>query len=1132
MLCRCAATLLLGAAVAAAQEIEVAGRVFDPRGDGLRSARVELRPLEPAHRRAELQLAGEIQPPAVTRTRTDRRGRFRLAAPAAGFWSVVVRHPEYLPAVQYLSPLLADRELADLEPRRRSELAARLTDGDGQPIAGASLVVAGWADEWREAAAGGWWPAERVVRTDSDGMVALPCASLEKVSIAALLEHRFLYQEASCEAGLLELAPPSGLNEVRLVHPDGAPAVAAYGFIHWPFLAFGVSDRLGRVRGPLSPNSSPSSVRGDLPLVPLQGNLPVAFADAMGYYSEPRWLAPPEDDDPASDGSAKLELPATVSLHGRVVGATSGQPVEDVWLWLGRGSRYFQRLRHGIFELRMPSTAAVQFGGPGYLTIAYQPPDDGADLLVRMIPAMTLIGRIVDLEGNAVAGAEITGERGAHHLWERRLRELHGDKKGAGRWQLDAIDAVSDEHGIFELRRLPPQQAFELRVARSGFAVHREVVQPLVPGEPASELVITLEQGYAGFGRVVDQGELPIGGAEVALLPSLTGAADEQDFEVRENYRATTGSEGWFTLRDLPAGTFYLSAKATGFPELLVPGIEIADSVEPIDLGTMVLVPGVLLTGRVVGGDGEPVAGAQLSLRDADGEQIVVQRAGSPWFASTTSLQDGSFRISGLPVDRRLVLLVSSDGFLPREIALPLGSDDVRLDVELSHGARVSGVVLAPGGRPAAGVEVDVRPGPSLQRLATATSRTVETDDRGRFEASGLRPGEYHLVARRGAAESETLRRQVPVEGLAGLHLELRRKASLRVTALDPLGRAVARAFLILEPQGDPSPEGPAAGRSAFERTDPAGVAVFQPIGAGVYRIMGRHPEFEPFATTIEVADGAARELELRFAEREVSEEHEAKFEVSGRVVDPSGLPVSGAEVWLTGSRGVRPVASGADGGFELTAPPGEYRLGCRHPGFAVYSGEPFTLDRVDLSGRVVELSEGATVTGHVTGLEADDLARLVIVARGPSARRYYGTVNFEGELRIEGLAAGRWLVRAEQLNPTRAAAEHVEIGRGESEVYVELHFEAGYRLTGSVLRLGRPLAGSTVAVRCTGEFRGKTFTDVAGRFAVDHLPAGRCTVSVTDPESGHVAGEDIEIASDAEVMLEVAVVDSTVPRL
>ncbi len=1097
---------LLGAAVAAAQEIEVAGRVLDPRGDGLGSVRLELRPLEPTHRRAELQLAGELYPPAVTRTSTDRRGRFHLSAPAAGFWTVVVHHPEYLPAAQDLSPLLADRELADLELRRRSERAARLVDGDGEPIAGATLVVAGWSREWRKATGEGWWPAERVVRTGSGGMVALPCASLEKVSVAALFEHRFLYQETSCEAGLLELAAPSGPREVHLVHPDGTPATAAYGFIRWPFLAFGLSDRHGRVRGPLSPNGFPS---------PLRGNLPVAFADAAGYYREPRWLAPPEDVDPASDGLATLELPATVPLRGRVVDASDGRPVEGVWLWLGRGSRYFQRVEQGVFELRAPAAATVQFGGPGYLTIAHELPEDGADLVVRMTPAMTLYGRVVDLEGAAVASAEITGGREA-----RRLR-------AAGRWQLDAIDAVSDEHGVFELRRLPPSQAFELRVARSGFAVHHQAVPPLAPGEPVSELVITLERGYAGFGRVVDERELAIGGAEVALLPSLIGAADEQSFEVKENYRAITGSEGWFTLRDLPAGTFYLSAKATGFPELLVPGIEISGSVEPIDLGTMVLVPGVVLSGRVVGGDDgdEPVAGARLSLRSADGEQLVVQRAGSPWFASATSRQDGWFHLGSLPTGSRFVLLASADDFLPREMAVTTGTEDQRLDVELSRGTRVSGMVLAPGGRPAAGAEVDLRAGPSLQRLALATSRRVEADDEGRFEASGLRPGEYHLLARRGAAESDPLRRQVPAEGLAGLYLELRRKASLRVSVLDPRGRA-ARVDLSLLPQGESTPER-GVRRNHFTSTDPTGVAVFQPLDAGIYQITARHPELEPLTATVEVA-GDSQELELRLVERRGSEEDHV---VSGRVVDASGLPVSGARVRLEGPRVSPPALSGAAGGFELTASPGEYRLECRHPGFAIYAGEPFTVGEADLSGLVVELSEGAVVTGRVTGLEPDDLARLVVVARGPLKSsgsfevfgQRYGAVNFEGELRIEGLAAGPWLVRAEMLNPTRAATERVEIDRGDREVHVDLHFEAGYRLTGSVLRFGRPLAGSTVVVRCTGEFRGKTFTGATGRFAVDHLPAGSCRVSATDPESGLAGGEQIEIASDAEVVLEVA---------
>ncbi len=1098
----------LTAGFAAAQQLEVSGRVLDPRGAGLSEAAVELRPLLPAHRLAELQLAGTLRPEPVTRSRTDLGGEFVIAAPAAGFWTVVVRHPNHLPARRDLTPLLTARRLADVELPRRSELAARLAGAGGEPLPGVTLLAAGWSPAWKAASEAGWWPEERVVRTGAEGLVALPCASGEKVTIAAgraSARVRFLYEESDCGAGLLELSFGAGTYPARVVGADGAPAASAYGFFRWPYLAFGVTGEGGFVRGPMTP----------------QIEVPVEFHGAAAYWGEPRWRPPPEDDA-GDDGVPVLELPPAQAVRGRVVDAYHERPVSGVWLWLGRGARYFQAVEEGVFELRAPSRAALSFGGPGYLTIAYRPPTGGAELIVRMAPAMSLQGRVVDAAGEGIPGAAIGGDEVRRVTAGRRRREL----QGGGYWQLEEIRTTTGGDGSFELRRLAPERRFELRAAASGYAARHQAVPPLLPGQPAEELVIVLERAYSGFGRVLNEREMPIGGAEVSLLPTLTGSAMEQDFEVRESYRAATDAEGWFTLRDLPAGTYYLAARAAGFPELLVPGVEVVAGDEPNDLGTLILAPGVLLSGRVRGAGGGPVAGAQLSVRDADGEQIVVQRAGSAWFASTASRQNGSFHFGGLPRDSRLVLLVVADGFLTRELAVTTGTDDQRLEVELARGARVAGTVLDPRGRPASGAAVSLQAAGAQRGLSTATSRTALTGEDGRFEAVGLRPGEYRIMARRGVEESEPVRRRLESEGLADLYLELRSKASLTVSVRDPRGRPMARAAVHLMPVAD-SP-GPRRGR--LERTGASGDVVFEPLDAGTYTVASGHPDLGTAEAKVEIADSAAQSLELRFTGGAGSAEGDERRLVSGRVIDPEGAPVSGASVWLEGAGVGRGATSDAGGGFELRAPPGEYRLGCRYEGFAEFLGEPFTLAESELSGVVVELTAGATVVGRIVGLGSDELARVVVLARGPYRGagefqffgRRYGVVDFEGGLRIEGLGVGEWQVRAELLNPTRSASERVEVARGEREVAVELRFEAGNRLTGSVLRQGLPVAAGVVSVRCPGEFQGETFTGDDGRFAVDHVPGGRCTVRAVDPETGHSGEQRIELAGDVEVVLEI----------
>ncbi len=1097
-----------------AQELEVSGAIVGPRGMGVAEATIELLPLEPAHRVAERQLAGDPPPEAVKRTRTDRDGEFRLDAPI-GLWKLAVRHPGYLAANFDLGPLLTRRVLPRLEIPRRSELAARLVDGDGEPVAGVPMLVAGWSARWKAASEDGWWPAERMVRTDEEGLAALPCASSETVSVAAIDRDLYLYHETTCDAGLVELELEE-MRSARLIDHDGVPASGAYGSFRWPRLAFGVSDGQGRVRGPF--------------IAP--GAAPVTFADRLGYYGEARWVAP-EDGKPGSSDVARTDLPAlrlppTVLVGGRAVDAFDGTPVDNVWLWIGRGSRHLLTIERGEFLVRAPDAqTTIRFGGPGYLTTAYpMPAGDVSDFMARLTPALTQHGRVIDSEGSGIAGALI-GSRRAHVAHAPGLAQ-HRD---GSFWLLETVEARTADDGTFELRRLPPLRPLELRISSPGFATHYAPVPKLEPGVPVEELVITLERGIRGFGFVVTESEMPIAGAEVALLPSLTGAAAEQSFEVKENYRTRTVAGGRFTLDDLPAGRYYLSAKAAGFPELLVPGVEVVsdaaidagDGAAAVDLGTVVLEPGVLLSGRVLDSGGEPVAAAQLSVRNADGEQIVVQRAASLWFASAVSRPNGSFHIDGLPRDSRLILLVSADGFLPRELAVTTGDEDQRLDVELSRGTRVSGRVLDPDGRPAPGARVDLVAGPEMQRLNTSTSRTLESDVEGRFEASGLQPGQYAISARLGATESESLLRQVPASGLGDVVLELRHRAALAVTVTDDQGESIAGVFVVL------TAEAPERMYNDFQRTDGDGVALFQPLEAGSYRLAARHRQLGSAQATVDVeAIGDPQPFELRL---EPPEEEGAPLEVSGRVIDPAGLPVQGASLWLAGASSSG-TESGADGQFILMASPGEYRLRCRHPRFAAYFGEPFNLDGDGASGLVVELSEGAVVTGTISGLDFDDLARIVVMARGPfqpgagrlqfSGQRY-GTVDFEGALHIEGLGAGEWVVRAELLNPTRSASERIEVAGDIGErVQVDLHFEAGHRLTGSVLSPDGPIVGGTVRVSCLGEFRGETFTDDEGRFLIDHVPGGRCRINATDPETGAASRQQLELTSDSDIVLEI----------
>jgi hypothetical protein len=137
------------------------------------------------------------------------------------------------------------------------------------------------------------------------------------------------------------------------------------------------------------------------------------------------------------------------------------------------------------------------------------------------------------------------------------------------------------------------------------------------------------------------------------------------------------------------------------------------------DLGTVVLDPGVTLTGRAVDPAGKPVPGAW-----------VYQPGGS----SAQVGPDGTFALGPVPRGRA-TLRAGADGYLKTELEVETGEGPVTLTI--ARGALVRGRVTDSSGRPLDGIWVELDSG-------------RETDEMSRTEADGsfemrVPPGRYRV---------------------------------------------------------------------------------------------------------------------------------------------------------------------------------------------------------------------------------------------------------------------------------------------------------------------------------------------------------------------------------------------------
>ena len=210
------------------------------------------------------------------------------------------------------------------------------------------------------------------------------------------------------------------------------------------------------------------------------------------------------------------------------------------------------------------------------------------------------------------------------------------------------------------------------------------------------------EEGPPGAwvaGRVVDLAGRPVAGA------SIWSISPQQ----KELARVRSDADGRFRLGPMPwrdrVEVWYESEGSTRGRVEGVAAFEGAGQ----DLGTLTLLPGTRVVGRVVGVDGRAVAGAKVGVevrRRVHGHTTVPLQ--SPWDLSSDA--EGRFRSPPLPSGEGY-LLIGSPGKARKWLGPRLmpGTAEVDLgEVRLEDEVPIQGVVVDREGNPAPGVEVVV----------------------------------------------------------------------------------------------------------------------------------------------------------------------------------------------------------------------------------------------------------------------------------------------------------------------------------------------------------------------------------------------------------------------------------------
>ncbi|MBX7245529.1 MAG: carboxypeptidase regulatory-like domain-containing protein [Candidatus Sumerlaeaceae bacterium] len=383
---------------------------------------------------------------------------------------------------------------------------------------------------------------------------------------------------------------------------------------------------------------------------------------------------------------------------------------------LAKGKYNITAQKDDLFPITR-SQSPGRMGGNFMFELAEKETTNGVRLY--LYPGHTISGKITEKEG----GAPVAGVKVSFTGYGRGKPSTQTSESGAdGTYKLEKVSSNYGYNSSMGVRLEVEKKGYSVFVRNQNQAYNANFVA-LSADKLEATKDIQLVKAITVSGTVETEGGKPVAGAKVQIVNPRFG---------RDEKGVSTDAKGAYEVDVAPFTSIRVKASGGGFPSAVSEVVEVID--KSITDVKIVLKPGGTLSGTVVGPDGGPISGADVS---GSVSYMVGQYGSGDTVGSVKSGTQGEFTLLNVP-NGQVYLSASKKGYSRTQnenINVTPNSTKTGIKLQLGTAHHIAGKVTNAKGEPIVGANVN-----AWDNRGGGSGNTT-TDKDGKYKVEDLGPG-------------------------------------------------------------------------------------------------------------------------------------------------------------------------------------------------------------------------------------------------------------------------------------------------------------------------------------------------------------------------------------------------------